>query len=471
MTRPAATYAAEWLLNNTDSNESRFMEKQEHTSKWDELARELGAEIPPEIEQREATVAAYKPPLKETAQSPADSSETLPPPPKKIAADWDSLAGELGLPPAPAEEKSAKSRTENLTAVLEESQHEEPRRIETRRPEGRRQESGRHEEREQEPPRETTRHEPPRRQVSAGRRQERPPREDRGEQRNRRERSGNRGNEGGQRGGNRRTPRDVDSENEADREIKPAPEVSRESRAEQRPESPAPVREEPPKPAAVSLWHKIFGSPAEQTAKLTDEPNGPEVSNPIEMRDEPREAGSGFVDPHADEAVTEGDRLPASTEERESSDRPRGRSRRRRGRGRGRRSESEREEGRSNEGRTGEPRSGPSRGRQRPRPTERDERKDNDRFAEDELDDDLDSDDPLAALANEADDSEDGDEVPVGAMRGRSALQRAIPTWDEAIGFIVDSNMESRSQRRPPSRTGPRDGGRGRGGRGRRKPQ
>ena len=42
-----------------------------------------------------------------------------------------------------------------------------------------------------------------------------------------------------------------------------------------------PVAEEPPKPAAVSLWHKIFGSPAEQTAKLTNEPERADTSKSL----------------------------------------------------------------------------------------------------------------------------------------------------------------------------------------------
>jgi hypothetical protein len=51
-----------------------------------------------------------------------------------------------------------------------------------------------------------------------------------------------------------------------------------------------------------------------------------------------------------------------------------------------------------------------------------------------------------------------------------AALARSIPSWDEAIGFIVDSNMSTRSQRRPPQRSGSREGGNSRGrSRGRRK--
>jgi hypothetical protein len=68
-------------------------------------------------------------------------------------------------------------------------------------------------------------------------------------------------------------------------------------------------------------------------------------------------------------------------------------------------------------------------------------------------------------------DSDDSNGVATGASISRSAaLQRSIPSWDEAIGYIVDTNMQSRSQRRPSSRPGSRDNGsRGGRGRGRRK--
>jgi hypothetical protein len=50
-----------------------------------------------------------------------------------------------------------------------------------------------------------------------------------------------------------------------------------------------------------------------------------------------------------------------------------------------------------------------------------------------------------------------------------SAAQRAIPSWDDAIGFIVESNMQNRSHRRAPSRSDSHGGStRGR-SRGRRK--
>jgi hypothetical protein len=51
--------------------------------------------------------------------------------------------------------------------------------------------------------------------------------------------------------------------------------------------------------------------------------------------------------------------------------------------------------------------------------------------------------------------------------RSRSALQRSIPSWDEAIGFIVEANMQTRSQRRQSSQSSSRSQSRGNRGRGR----
>jgi hypothetical protein len=47
--------------------------------------------------------------------------------------------------------------------------------------------------------------------------------------------------------------------------------------------------------------------------------------------------------------------------------------------------------------------------------------------------------------------SDDSDDGPIGSHRSKAA-QRSIPSWDDAIGFIVGSNMQSRSQRRPSQR-------------------
>jgi hypothetical protein len=430
------------------------MEKQEPKSKWDELAREIGAEVSPETEQREEEVA-QRPSKTEGIARESEPSHS--PSPKKAAVDWNALAGELGLPPAPAEEAPAEPKSEERPKVRETVRREAPR---EREPEA------------EAPPR----RERARREEREPRREERPPRAPRGEQRESRERGGSRrgqrgrGRDEGAESQERRPPRrepNRDREERAGerprREEKPPRE---EERAQQPPEPPLPPHEEPAKPAAVSLWHKIFGAPTpEPTPTFIDQPEVPFSESPSDYRDEPRDAG-GFADAHPDEPSGEAredddadDREAASKSggDRESEDRSRGgRPRRRRGRGRGRRSESAAEEDQSRE-----PRS--AKGRSAPRTSE------SDQFADDDLDDDLDVEEPEIDLGDDADDD---DSAPrEGGSRGRGALARAIPTWDEAIGYIVDSNLQTRSERRPPPRSGSRDGG-GRGRpRGRRRPQ
>jgi ribonuclease E len=208
------------------------------------------------------------------------------------------------------------------------------------------------------------------------------------------------------------------------------------------------------------LWHKIFGSPTDQTAKLADEaaPRDASVA-PADFRDEPRSAGSGFADAHADEPMPIQEELGDLGRDEEGSDTSdessprdlkRGRRRRRGGRGRGKRRDGARSDSERSE-----------HGASRPATDAADE------FDDEPLLDDDDDDTMSDGLSEDG----DGDEVVSGASAARSgsALQRSIPSWDEAIGFIVDTNMQARAQRRPPSRAGGRDNSsRGR-SRGRRK--
>jgi ribonuclease E len=85
-----------------------------------------------------------------------------------------------------------------------------------------------------------------------------------------------------------------------------------------------------------------------------------------------------------------------------------------------------------------------------------------------DLDDDLDDDININEKVNEGDleDSDDDDSDEQGSARLR-ANHRNLPTWSEAIGGIVDSNMSQRSKS-PSKASAPRGRGRG-GGRGRRK--
>jgi ribonuclease E len=208
-------------------------------------------------------------------------------------------------------------------------------------------------------------------------------------------------------------------------------------------------REEPPKPAAVSLWHKIFGAPAEPTAKFAEpSEDATEPAEEFVAREESRDMGirdeirslSG-EDVLAEGFIDEMDRAEEpESDESSDTERKRGRPRRRRRGGRGRRSG---------------PRDG-ERSRDEPRSLQpRDSLESGDDF--DDLDV-MEPDDEFAeALAPAgqftADENSDG-AADDGSDLGRGkAAQRAIPSWDEAIGFIVDANMQSRSQRRPPSRS------------------
>jgi hypothetical protein len=410
------------------------MEKQELKSKWDELARELGAEIPPETEQREqalstATAETTPPPASQSAARTATVSPPSPPP-KRSAADWNKLAGDLGLPP-----------------IEPEADHSEPT-IEQRRPS------------------------PPPVQVAREPAAQRPGREPRrtAEPREPRELREPRGERGPRE--KRRVPRGAHRRH-ADREREPRTpdgdmprerhsESTRQAEAEARPPADAP--QEPSKPASVSLWHKIFGSPAEQSAKLTESPaagSQPQVAiqpsdeeNAISSSDEIRSlsgaevAVAGFV-----EGMEGEDDSALASDETAPAERTRGRTRRRRRGGRGRKTSEGRIEGR--------------------RSPRREEARSRDVVEVGEDFDDLglsgmdEEDSDTAAPADEFADDEESN-VDTGDADRSKAAQRTIPSWEEAIGFIVDNNMQNRSQRRPPSRAPRGNSSRGR-SRGRRK--
>ncbi len=207
--------------------------------------------------------------------------------------------------------------------------------------------------------------------------------------------------------------------------------------------------------------------------------------------------GSAFLAPGskkeekpAEQSEDLSDPLNAKAEapgEEEESDRPkRKRSRRRRRGGRGRKPAGERtgEEVASTEGsesvaerdgseaeasteETKKPRRRRSRGGARRPGAEEEVVRDDDDSVDDlsSLDDDLDddSDDDL--------DDDTNDELGEPSEAGqRRTKHRSIPAWSEAIGMIVDANLEQRAK--SPSRPQSSRGGRGgRGGRRRRKPE
>jgi len=419
------------------------MDKQENQSKWDELARELGAEIPPESDRP-------KPPGVEDAgpAAPAEPPKPRPVPPKR-AADWESLSSELGLPPAPSASKpiarEAPPPTRQAPAISEAEAAPLPA--------------------------------PAQRQRDADAASRRPPRRSPPQQDTAREaadrgrdRQGDRRDDRrrGRRGGRRDSGERDDTSEERDA-TRPSP-TAKESvpPPQARPEPPGP--EPPSKPASgVSLWQKIFGSPAEQSAKLVnatadDEVDqgaggrrGPQRPAEREMAELPPEDASAAMGVAPRDATEDGDGF----DEQAPAERKRRRSRRRRGRGR------KPEE--AQDGRRGSARDQDSQLMETPGADDFD-----DDFVDlggEELDDTgFDAAPSFDDEADEADAGESrgragGDAAPAKA---RSASHRSIPSWEDAIGMIVESNMQTRSQRRTSSQSGPR--GRSRGGKRRRKP-
>jgi hypothetical protein len=219
--------------------------------------------------------------------------------------------------------------------------------------------------------------------------------------------------------------------------------------------------------AGVSLWHKIFGAPAEQAAKMTSDESADGASMKIEETDLERGPWSGddaSANPVIEaEAIDEERQVEAGSESDETDPESRRRRSRRRRRGRG---------GRSAE--TRGDREQVARRRQRPTAS------DGPRAHDDDFDDlgvEQDLDDEFGAGPARDKDLEDenlSDDLSDSESNGQTSEgrgNRRIPSWDEAIGMIVESNLQSRSQRRSTSHStsGPR-GGRGRGGRRRRKP-
>jgi ribonuclease E len=215
------------------------------------------------------------------------------------------------------------------------------------------------------------------------------------------------------------------------------------------------------------LWHKIFGAPAEPIAEPVGMPvdDASAITEAQDERESQEDFGGGEIRSLSGEDVTAApfvdehvEGFSAAEQEGEPAERTRGRSRRRRRGGRGRKSSGGHREGRSAE------------------PLVHEQGGDDQLDADfDDLSDDedklTDDESPMATeTANgDADLNDSDNERAPSHSRALSAAQRAIPSWDDAIGFIVESNMQSRSQRPRPSRSDSRSGSRGRPRGGRRK--
>ncbi len=369
------------------------MEKQEAKSKWDELARELGAEVSPETEQLvETGPPPPADPVSSTVRtkSEADEESHLSSP-KRPAAGWDNLANEFGLP-VPEQPEPI------VDEVVPVSKHAaEPRGVDDDRPRHDRSSSDRRERYDKR--RETSRrgHESsergressgrPRQSSARGRESSEGGRETAERRRDSSSRSGERPHKRR----DSRDRRDTVESGEGGQESAEAPGLDRDAppavqreREEQKPER---AEQSSMLGPAVSLWHKIFGSPADQSAKIEE----------ISSRDEEQEASSDAHDEQSmisdvafdrDRAVEDTVESPARDELEESLEpdsdseraerderRPRRPRRRRRGRGG-----------------TGEPTSdGPSRVRRKPHRADDIEAKGElDQGADDDDDNDLD---------------------------------------------------------------------------------
>lgn len=460
------------------------MEKQEHKSKWDELAREIGADISPETERREQAVSTTTDSPTSAPKRPEPTDDAVRPPlPKKQAANWNMLAGELGLPPIPEDEPVAVERPpqaeqrpvlrESLTPSpkadreeqIEEQESSTPQREQARERSDRGERGGRGGQ-----PRDSQRQDGERpgqrRGAGRGRREEGGDgREVSGRGRSQRGRGRQESGRGRDetRGGRdeqqrRREPRES-RERDEQRSMEFTEEVQEVTEVEsiQIESTPAPPAEPPAKSPAVSLWHKIFGSPAEQTAKMPEPaPSEPAWNDDLYSesstvsRDE-LFAATGeeeLVAGEFDDMATRGERTDFAEGEAPSDELKRGRSRRRRRGGRGRKP-------------------GERQSERAAAPLQQESEGIEDLGVELDVDDDADDsatfEDGADPLGSDLDiDDGDGEPAELGGRRG-SAAQRAIPSWDEAIGFIVDTNMQSRSQRRPAPRSGSGPRGRSRG--------
>lgn len=385
------------------------MDNQERKSNWDELALELGAQIAPEVLEREQAVATkYQSVTPETEKSATERS----PLPKRPAAGWDNLASEFGL----ASQQPIVPTAQEPTPVLA-AEEEEPVEVQrSRRDRANQRQRGRSE----------------RSQPSAEQRDRHRKRQEEQEPRNKQpERQSGRATYGHE----SRAASEIET---SDREVRDTIEP------ETMPSPPKP-RDESARGAAVSLWHKIFGSPAQQAAKLAEKtPIASEQSVEREIAEERTSALTTDVSVSSGEAVVddiegreeEHDSLLEKTGTEEiSTERKRGR-RRRRG-GRGRKSTERQATSRETASLAGSDENAGD------IHAISDERSYEDSTAKDTS--------QLESIA----DGEDVDDDVTNSSRSKAA-QRAIPSWDEVIGFIVDSNLQNRSQRRPPSRSSTR---------------
>ena len=242
----------------------------------------------------------------------------------------------------------------------------------------------------------------------------------------------------------------------------------------------------------MSLWHRIFGSPEQQSKRISETTSSgePVVGEPVhhersaefeqkrsseiyddDFPDEPSLPGETEVE-HGEFEVRDKER----GDEREGADEGearRRRPRRRRRGGRGHRTDEQAQQPRRS--------SRPSR---RPSGVSAQKRDEDDDFDDDDQDELIDIESDLEPVGDsqspvfDEDDSDlesdlEGAPSEAGDDKTVPASHRSIPTWEEALGVIIEANIQARGERRRSSHSSSRSGsprGRPRGGRRRKKP-
>lgn len=395
------------------SNRKREMSEEQANqppsgSHWKSLATELGAESP--AAERPAPRPAPPPPVKK-APSPERTVK-----PTRPGSNWQGLATELGVDPgtAPAPRPAAPPPPRVPAPVTQES-------------------------------------EPAERQTAADAPRERPPERERRPERGRRpERDRRRGREERQ----ERSPAPPTNWLADDDEGLDLPS---EEPATPAPEGSAAQDDEPRRKRRRRRGRRgrgrgddARGSERQSGGATSDEADSREAGFEAELENESDEGDDSGEDLTIEESAATAEGAPTSEE-------PRRRRRRRGGRSRRRRNDESREDA---------PRRGgdrqPTEGRV-PQPEEP---------ADDDEPFGLDEDDagdvefaPAAAMRASAGDEHDEDGNEDAGDEVAAHAHKAIPSWQETIGFLVERNLESRAKNpvgdRPRSR-----GGRGRRGRG-----
>jgi ribonuclease E len=433
---------------------STMNEENENGSPWDSLIGDLGVEISPDALERK------QPAPQELPKVVAERKEIAPP--AAAPSDWGGLASELGIevpPEEPAPPKAAPVARKEPEVRREVKHGDGPR--ETRQREER--PRGERAKREDRPPREErSREERPAREERAAR-DDRPPRTER-------KRDDSRNDNRGRGRDRREKPVEIQTDIEFEEVIED--EIVADAGAAEPPTAEEVEKARISGEAARSAFDALFSADAVNWGSAFVSPR--------------TNVESSFLFTEGEEAVFAED-IPETAESEEGEEgegdetkkRPRRRRRGGRGRGRGRREDraestgdddedSAEESDESAEGEDEAVETTDSEGEERPEKRRRRRRGGRGRSRSEEDSDTSEADDSqvrrrIAAHVGEDDGDSDDDDDEDSSEEARSG-HRNLPTWNDAIGVIVEGNLAQRSKAPAKQQGGP-SRGRSRGGR------